>query len=207
MINLTVGKVAAISRLVRSDVWVSAVVGLLEPLRLLRFAHERPHDPDAGDLLAQHTVDPVDPNLHLLERRHHAGHDRAEQQHRPRDREHEDHRQPDVFAHRQHDPDHHRERCGDHHRRPQHHQHLDLLDVVGDPGDQRRRPELADLAGRVVGDLVEQIATQVAPERHRRLGTEPHGRRGEHDLHDAECRPSPRRFARCSRCRRAAHPC
>ncbi len=38
---------------------------------------------------------------------------------------------------------------GDHHRGGEHDEHLDLLDVVGDAGDQRRCAELADLSGRV----------------------------------------------------------
>ena len=47
------------------------VVGLAEPLRLVRLADERAHDPDAGDLLAQHPVDPVDALLHQPELRDH----------------------------------------------------------------------------------------------------------------------------------------
>ena len=52
------------------------------------------------------------------------------------------------------------------------HQHLDLLDVVGGSGDQRRRAELADLPGGEGLDLDEDRAAQVAAERHRRAGAE-----------------------------------
>ena len=53
-------------------------VGRFEPALLLRFAHERAHDPDAGDLLAQHPVDLVDPFLHQAERGNHERHEHAE---------------------------------------------------------------------------------------------------------------------------------
>ena len=53
-------------------------VGAGEALGLLRLAHECPHDTDAGDLLAQDAVDPVDTGLHQLERRHHPRHERSE---------------------------------------------------------------------------------------------------------------------------------
>jgi hypothetical protein len=47
-------------------------------------------------------------------------------------------------------------------------------------------PKLADLAGRVAGDLVEQVAPDVAAEPHRRRATVPHRADGEHDLHERE---------------------
>ncbi len=87
MISITVGNVAAMQAAGAQRGLGQLVVRLAEPLGLLRFAHERPHDPHAGDLLAQHEVDPVDPHLHRLERRHHPVHDRAEDDHRRRDRE------------------------------------------------------------------------------------------------------------------------
>ena len=56
--------------------------------------------------------------------------------------------------------------------RVQRHQDEDLHlgDVVGDPRDQRRGAELADLARRVPHHGVEQVAADVAPEAHRRAG-------------------------------------
>ena len=57
MMNITVGNIDAIRRPVRSEVSVRSCVGRLEARDLLGLAHEGPHDPDAGDLLAEHPVD------------------------------------------------------------------------------------------------------------------------------------------------------
>ena len=62
------------------------------------------------------------------------------------------------------------------------HEHLHLLHVVGDAGDERRRPEVADLLGREVGHLVEQVGPDVAAEAHGRPGAEVDGADGEDDL-------------------------
>ena len=67
-----------------------------------------------------------------------------------------------------------------------HHQHLHLLHVVRDARDQRRRAELADLSGREIGDLVEEVLAQVAAEAHRDAAAVEHGGRREHDLDDRE---------------------
>ncbi len=64
MIRMTVGNMTAMSRPARSDVVRELVVGRGETLGLLGLAHEGPHHPDAGDLLAQHPVDLVDALLH-----------------------------------------------------------------------------------------------------------------------------------------------
>ena len=181
-------------------------VRLGEPVGLLGLAHERPHHPDAGDLLAEHGVHPVDARLHLLERRHHPVHERPEQHHRAGHRDHQHHRQPDVFADREDEPDHQGERRRDHHRECEHHQLLHLRDVVGDAGDQRRCAEAADLACRVPGDLVEQVAPDVATERHRGAGPVEHRDGGERDLDDAEAHHHRADRARCSRCRPAGRP-
>ena len=84
-------------------------------------------------------------------------------------------RQPDVLAHGQDDADDERDRRGDGHRRRHHDEHLHLLHVVGDAGDQRRRAERADLACRVAGHLVEQRGADVAAEAHRHAGAEVDG--------------------------------
>ena len=62
--SITVGNMSAISRPARSEVVGELGVGVAEALGLLGLAHEGPHDPDAGDLLAQHLVHPVDALLH-----------------------------------------------------------------------------------------------------------------------------------------------
>ena len=67
--SITVGNMNAMSRPARSEVIGELVVRVREALGFVGLADERPHDPDAGDLLAQHLVDAVDPLLHLLELR------------------------------------------------------------------------------------------------------------------------------------------
>ena len=99
MRKFTVGNIDDISRPARSETSVRSCVGLAEALLLLRLAHERAHDADAGDLLAQHAVDLVDALLHQPERRHHPRHEDAEHDRRDRHRDHEDDRQADVLAH------------------------------------------------------------------------------------------------------------
>ena len=74
------------------------------------------------------------------------------------------------------------------------HQHLHLLHVVGVAGDQRRRPELADLALREGDDAVEQVAAQITAHAHREPRAEVHGDDGAHDLHQAD--PEHRRAGR-----------
>ena len=67
-----------------------------------------------------------------------------------------------------------------------HDEHLHLLHVVRDAGDQRRRTERADLAGREVGDLVEEVLAQVAAEAHRDLAAAVDRGDREHDLDERE---------------------
>ena len=78
MRKLTVGNIDDISRPARSDTSVRSALASSNRRALLRLAHERPHHPDAGDLLAQHPVDLVDALLHQPERRHHPRHEQAE---------------------------------------------------------------------------------------------------------------------------------
>ena len=80
MSRLTIGKIDDISRPALRATVGDAVVGVLEALGLLRLADERPHHPDAGDLLAEHPVDLVDALLHHLEGGDHEGDDDAEHQ-------------------------------------------------------------------------------------------------------------------------------
>ena len=81
-----------------------------------------------------------------------------------RDADEQDAGQVDVLTQRQHDTADERDRR--HHEQGARHQHehLHLLDIVRDPGDQRRRAERADLAGRECGDAVEQLRAHVAPD-------------------------------------------
>ncbi|GMA89382.1 hypothetical protein GCM10025868_46320 [Angustibacter aerolatus] len=52
--SITIGNISAVSRPTAVAVSVRLAVDPREPLPLERLAHEGPHHPDAGDLLAQH---------------------------------------------------------------------------------------------------------------------------------------------------------
>ena len=62
--SITVGNMNAISRPARSDVTVRSSLAAPKRVGLVGLADEGPHDAHAGDLLAQHLVDPVDALLH-----------------------------------------------------------------------------------------------------------------------------------------------
>src|SRR5664280_3436145 len=130
-------------------------VGRGEPVLLAAVPHEGPDDADAGDLLAQHAVDPVDPGLHQAEQWPHPGDDRGHDDGQHRNDDEQEGRQRHVLIERHQDTaDGHDGRRHDHGERHQD-QHLDLLDVVGGARDQRRRAEAADLAGGETQHLVE----------------------------------------------------
>ena len=177
-------------------------VGDGEARRLLWLAHECAHDADAGDLLAQHGVDAVDARLHQLEGGHHP-HDHEPEHDRPRPGSTRRARPTGPMSSRSAriDADHHRDRSRHHHRGDHHDEHLHLLHVVRDASDQRRRSEAADLAGRELRHLVEQVAPHVAPERHRHPGAEANRDDREDDLHEREGEHHRARPARCRRCR------
>ncbi len=61
--TITVGNISAISRPALSAVSVRASFAW-RTVPLVGLADEGPHHADAGDLLAQHPVDEVDPLLH-----------------------------------------------------------------------------------------------------------------------------------------------
>ena len=64
-------------------------------------------------------------------------------------------------------------------------------------------PKLADLAGREVGHLVEQVAAHVAAEAHRRRVTPKYtAPMAKHDLHERDDEHQRADRARCRRCRR-----
>ncbi len=77
-----------------------------------------------------------------------------------------------VLVQRQHDAADAHDRRGDHQREGQQHQHLDLLHVVGGAGDQRRRAELAHLAGGELLHPAKIAAADVAAD-----APSPYGRR------------------------------
>ena len=78
--SMTMGNSSAISCAGAQRRGRDLVVDPGEALALVGLAHERPHDADPGDLLAEHLVERVDPHLHHAELRHHA------QDHAPRPR-------------------------------------------------------------------------------------------------------------------------
>ena len=80
-------------------------------------------------------------------------------------------------------------------------QHLNLLDVVGDAGDQRRCAEVANFALGVAVDLPEDVAPNVASEAHRGTRSIADGSDGKHDLDEAEPEHYRAPCARCNRCR------
>ena len=144
----------AISRPARSDVAVRSSLAVAEARRLVRLADEGPHDPDAGDLLAQHLVDPVDALLH---RAGTAGPSATTTEPDADDQRRDARRAGSARAaassrRAMNDAADDRDRRGDQQRAGHQHEHLHLLHVVGDAGDQRRRAELADLPGREAGD-------------------------------------------------------
>src|SRR5690606_20545303 len=107
------------------------LVGDGEALALAILAHERPHDPDAANLLAHHLVHAVDALLHDLEAGHHA---RGYERDRATEQGHGDGYQPrqsDVLAQGHHDAADHHYRGHDEHRERHHQRHLHLLNVVG----------------------------------------------------------------------------
>jgi hypothetical protein len=161
-------------------------VGGAEALGLLGLPDEGPHHADAGDLLPQDPVDAVDALLHQLEGGDHLGHDDPEHDGGERDGHQQHDRQAHVLPQGHDDPDGDGDRGADGHRAHHDDQHLDLLDVVGDPRDQRRCSERRHLSGREVGHLVEEVPPHVPTEAHRHLCPEPHRSGGEHALHDRD---------------------
>ena len=146
MVSVVTGSISACQRPAASAASDTARVGLREALPLEGLPGERPDHPDAGQLLAQHPVDAVDQPLHAAEDRQHPRHDQVvgHRQHRHADQQQPG--QPGVLVDRHDD-------AADAHDRRGHQdggghldQHLDLLDVVGGAGQQRRRAEPGGLA-------------------------------------------------------------
>ncbi len=158
-------------------------VGHPEPALLVVVPDKRTDHSQPADLLAQDPVDGVEAFLHRPAQGPHPAHD----QHDDRAEHRHDHDQQGgqsgILAQCQHNSAQAHDRRGDHQREAHQCQHLDLLDVVRGPGDQRGCAEPADLADGERLHLVEQCRPEITPERHRRLGAEIHGGAGTDDLH------------------------
>ena len=143
-----------------------------EPLPFLRIAHERADDPDAGDLLPQHPVDDVNTLLHLPEQRPHPGDDQHQDDAEQRHGDQQQGRQRHVLPEREDDPADAHDRRGQQQGERHDRQHLDLLHVVGRPGDQRRGADLVHLAVGELQHLAEDPLPDVTAKGHRDLGAE-----------------------------------
>ena len=147
-------------------------VGLAEAGPLERLPGERPDDANARELFAQHAIDAVDEALHGAVDRQQSGHDPVVGQPQHRHADHQQPGQPGILVQRHRDaPDAHDGR-GDQHRARHLQQHLNLLDVVGGAGQQRRRTEPGGLLGRQPGDVVEHRRPQIPAEAHAHAGAE-----------------------------------
>ena len=133
-----------------------------ESLAFVGFPHESANHPNPGDLLAQDAVDRVDALLHGPETRHHPIDDHRHGHPEYGDRNHENPRElaPDPDA--EDDAADTHDGRGDQDGAGHHAEHLDLLNIVGRPRDQRRRPECADLARGEGVDAVQQVVPDVA---------------------------------------------
>ena len=171
---------------------------------------ERAHHADAGDLLAQDAVHPVDAlpasarnsgisSLAGSPISHHQGTGRPAPR-RPG--------QAEVLLQRKDDAADDRDRGADHQCAGHDHQHLHLLDVVRASRDQRGRTEVPDLARAEVTDPREQRASAdpgrtTSPS----CDAEEHGHRSLQSTWSSPApRASPPRCAGCSRCCPAATP-
>ena len=140
IVSSTAGNITAIIRPVFSDVSVRSALAVLKRTASSGSRTNRAHDPHPADLLAEHLVHTVDAILHLGELRVHANATCAHAQEQDRDGDDQD-------AARAGRPRGHEEHStmimigavttsvsdiGD--------EDLHLRDVVGDAGDERRRP-------------------------------------------------------------------
>src|SRR5690606_3681079 len=144
------------------------VVGPAEPRRLLGFTDEGADHADPGDLLAEDLIDPVDPLLHQAEAGDHSRHDHEHHDGLDRYGDGEEPCQTAVFA------EGHENAAYRHHRRQHEHgephaqQLLDLLDVVGGAGEERRGPETIHLLAGEPGDLVIDASAEIPTDGHGR---------------------------------------
>ncbi len=122
------------------------LIRILEALALNVFAHERAHDANTGELLAQDSVDVVEPFLIAAEQRRHAPHDEDHEREQNRGRDRDDPAEPNILSQRHNHATDREHRRGHHHRAGHEDEHLHLLDVVRVAGDERARAKAAQLA-------------------------------------------------------------
>ena len=150
--------------------------GLLRPRSI-----ECPHDANPREVLAQHQIDAVDLELHCLEQRDCPGHhDRDDSKHDGDDDEQEP-GQLGILANRHDDRadgSHGREH---HHRQARHHEHLNLLNVIGVASDERGHPNDIHLTERQRLDPPEQGPAHFAAKPHRGSGAVVNGHHRGHD--------------------------
>ena len=103
-IAVITGIVRANSRLTAIAVSNRSLVGRLEALLLVAGPDERPDDPDAGQRLARHLVDPVELDLHRPEQRDRPAHHEADDEAHDRQDDDEQARQRHVLADGHDDP-------------------------------------------------------------------------------------------------------
>ena len=149
------------------------LVGGLEALGLGLLAHEGAHDADPGQLLAQHAVDGVQALLVGAEQRHHTAHGHPDHEQEHGHGHGDEPGQRGGAAHRHDDTADRQQRRGHQHGAAHEHEHLDLLNVVGGPGDQGAGPEDRHLALGEVPDATEDEGAQVAPHAQRGAGGQP----------------------------------
>ncbi|GAA3161333.1 hypothetical protein GCM10020255_044600 [Rhodococcus baikonurensis] len=157
-------------------------IGVAETLDLVRFPHECSDNPDARDLFAKNTVDGVETALHDPETGHHPGDQETHRDHEERDADAEDPGQIQVLPQSHDDAADAHDRRHDEDGATHHDHHLNLLDVVGVSGDQRRRAEVADFPGRERPDLMQHRRSQVASDAHGDSRTEEDGTHRAEDL-------------------------
>jgi hypothetical protein len=153
---------------------------------LMLLPDKAPDDVGAYDLFAEDPGDAVDESLPLPVERDEATHDQVHDEHQHRDYEDHDGGQGRILLDGQdNSPDAH-DRCRSEHGEDQNREGLDLLDVIGGPGDEAGGPERADLLGGHCLDLGEKLPSQAVADLHGDVGPEVPGSQGGRGLHSGE---------------------
>ena len=158
------------------------LVRLGESVALEGLSREGADHPDTRQLLAHHPVDAVDEPLHAAEDRQQVRHHPVVGQRQHGNADQQQPRQPGVLMHRHEDAADRHDRRGDQHGAGQLDQQLDLLDVVGGAGQQRRRAEPCRLGRREARHVVKHGRSQIAAETHGGARAEVHRPDGAHHL-------------------------
>ena len=142
----------------------------MEAFFLLLLSGKGANDPHTRQIFAGNQRQAVQLALDDFEKRHRAAHHQVQHQRHQRSGNKEDQRQPPVEHHRHH-------RCTNHQKRRAHHQtnqhrdrQLELVDVVGDAGDERGGAEAIDLRARKLVDMGEQSLAHIGAHPLRRTG-------------------------------------